>query len=161
VGERVTSMLKGTNQLIIGIGNDFRRDDAVGLIVSRQLKEKNLADVQVAESSGEGAQLMELWKGADSVILVDAVSSEKEPGTIQRFEAHARSLPAQTFRYSTHAFSLSEAIELARAMNELPPCLIVYGIEGKDFEAGVGLSSEVAQAVEKVADKILEDLTDK
>jgi hydrogenase maturation protease len=146
------------DRLVIGIGNEFRRDDAVGLIVVRGLRKKNLPRVTFAESSGEGAQLMELWKGAPAVILVDALSSGKKPGVIQKFEAHRRPLPAQAFRTSTHAFSLGEAIELARAMNELPLSVIVYGVEGKNFEAGMGLSPEVEGAVKVVGEKIFQDL---
>ncbi|HCU23511.1 MAG TPA: hydrogenase maturation protease [Deltaproteobacteria bacterium] len=145
-------------RLVIGIGNEFRRDDAVGLIVLRRLRERNLPLVTLAESSGEGTQLMDLWKDASEVILVDAISSGRKAGSIQRFEAHRQALPAQTFRYSTHAFSLGEAIELARAMNQLPPSVIVYGIEGKDFGAGVGLTQEVEEAVEAVLERILIDL---
>lgn len=139
---------------VIGIGNDFRHDDAAGLIAARLLKAKNLPGIEVAESSGEGAGLMDLWNGTEAVILIDATSSSGAPGSVQRFEAHLKPLPTQAFRYSTHAFSLGEAIELARAMNQLPPSLIVYGIEGKNFSAGEGLSPEVDRGVMEVVEKI-------
>jgi hypothetical protein len=40
-------------------------------------------------------------------------------------------------------------------MGKLPPSLVVYGIEGKNFAAGVGLSSEVEKAVGEVARRAL------
>lgn len=141
--------------LVIGIGNLYRRDDAVGLIVARRLKEKNLDHVEVLEMSGEGAALIEAWRGAEKVILIDAVRSGAEPGTIFRFEAHRQPIPTEFFHYlSTHAFSVAEAIELARTLNKLPPCLIVYGIEGKNFEAGEGLSREIELAAHEVQKQI-------
>lgn len=139
---------------VIGIGNDFRRDDAVGLVVARCLKALAPKDWEVCEASGEGTQLMELWKDSEAVILIDALNSGNTPGGIRRFEAHAETLPAQSFRYSTHAFSLGEAIELARALGQLPPRVIVFGIEGRDFSAGEGLSPEVEAAAATLSGEI-------
>jgi hydrogenase maturation protease len=146
--------------LIIGVGNAYRGDDAVGLIVARRLKAYALEtdQVTVIEGSGEGAALIESWAGAETVILIDAVCSGTKPGTVYRLEAHAQPVPAEFFRYSTHAFGVTEAIELARALNQLPPRLIVYGVEGKDFQAGTGLSPEVERAVEGVVGRLLRDL---
>jgi hydrogenase maturation protease len=132
--------------LIIGIGNEYRGDDAIGLIVARRLKGRLPDSSTVLEQSGEGAALMEAWRGVETVIIIDAVISGAEPGTIRRLDAKTQSLPKDAFRCSTHAFGVAEAIELSRAMGELPRSLIVYGIEGKNFAAGVGLSPEVEKA---------------
>ncbi len=139
---------------VIGIGNEYRHDDAVGLVVARALREKNLDHVEIVEMSGEGAALIEAWKNAKRVILIDAVQSGAPPGTVYRFEAHQQPIPTEFFRYSTHSFGVVEAIELARTLGQLPQELIVYGIEGENFEAGVGLSPEVERAVHKVLQQI-------
>ena len=144
--------------LIIGIGNEYRGDDAAGLVIARGLKRQTIADVTVLEQSGEGAALMEAWEGADTVVLIDAVNSGAEAGTIHRIEAHAQPVPQRFFRYSTHAFSVAEAIELARALGELPRRLMVYGIEGKTFKAGNGLSDEVETAVRDVVERVIHEL---
>ena len=94
----------------------------------------------------------------DRVVLLDAVSSGATPGTIHRFDAHTDTIPAKFYHYSTHAFSVAEAVELARTLNKLPQHLIVYGIEGKNFEAGVSLSAEVEKAVEQVIEKVVEEV---
>ena len=144
--------------LIIGLGNQYRRDDAVGLVVARYLKEQAPKDVRVLEASSEGASLMESWKDADAVILIDAVHSGAEPGTLHRLDAHTQPMPSEFSHCSTHAFSAAEAIELARALGQLPPRLVVYGVEGKTFESGLGLSLEVEKAVQKVVERVLGDL---
>ncbi len=144
--------------LIIGLGNEYRSDDAAGLLVARRLQAIAGKIVAVLEQSGEGAALMEAWQDAERVILIDAVRSGATAGTIHRLDAQAQPIPQQFFHYSTHAFSIAEAIELARALNRLPPCLIVYGIEGKTFAAGLTLSTEVASAVEEVTRRILVEL---
>jgi hydrogenase maturation protease len=144
--------------LIIGLGNEYRRDDAVGLIVARHLKEAAPEHVRVLEESGEGTALMDSWKDADAVILIDAIHSGAKPGTLRRLDAHTQPVPTRFFHYSTHAFGAAEAIELARALGQLPPRLIVYGIEGETFEAGLGLSPEVEKTAQKVVDRVLGDL---
>lgn len=144
--------------LLIGIGNEYRSDDAAGLVVARRVREKGADQITVRESNGEGAALIDSWKETRTVILVDAVCSGSEAGTVHRIEAHCETLPANLFRYSTHAFSVAEAIELGRVLNQLPARLIVYGIEGKSFVAGVGLSPEVDEAIERVVNCVFEDL---
>lgn len=148
---------KSSKILIIGMGNPYRCDDGVGRILARRLKEESLEGVRVVEQSGEGAALMEAWKNAEIVILIDAVDSGGKPGTLQRFDVNTQPLPTQFFHYSTHAFSIAEAVELARALNALPPQLIVYGIEGKNFQMGVGLTPEVEKAASEVKRRILKE----
>ena len=144
--------------LIIGLGNDYRGDDAVGRAIARRLQTIADDNVRVLEESGEGVALMESWKGGDLVILIDAVHSGGAPGTIHRFDAAMQPVPGSFFHYSTHAFSVAEAVELARALNQLPPRLIVYGIEGKNFDSRVGLSPEVKVAAEEVFRMVKEEL---
>ena len=144
--------------LIIGIGNPYRGDDAVGLRIAQDIKKKSPDHVNVIEKSGEGISLMDSWKDSDAVILIDAVHSGAQPGTIHRFDVHTQTIPTKFFHYSTHAFGVAEAIELARALKQLPKNLIVYGIEGKCFEAGIKLSWEAEKAVEEVMMRVQQDI---
>lgn len=147
-----------SSTLIIGVGNVYRGDDGVGVTVARRLRARTPAEVAIVEASGEGAALMELWKGAAQVVVIDATHSGSPSGTIHRFDARAEPLPSQFFHYSTHAFSVAEAVELGRALDVLPPRLIVYGIEGQSYSAGEGLSAEVEKAASDVIPRVLQDL---
>ncbi len=147
-------MTAGTSSIvIIGVGNEYRSDDGAGIAVARRLRALFPASVTILEQSGEGAALIQAWQGAAWVMLVDAVRSGAPPGTIHRLDARAEPMPTGFFNYSTHAFSVAEAVELARSLDQLPPHLIVYGIEGENFAAGVGLSAAVEQAVEAVVER--------
>jgi hydrogenase maturation protease len=142
-------------RLIIGIGNIYRSDDGAGIAAIRQLKGQLPARVRVLEASGEGTALVETWKDAASVILIDAVRSGAPPGTIHRLDARNDKIAAELFLCSSHAFSLAQAIELARALNQLPQHLIVYGIEGQSFKAGEMLSPPVEAAIGRVVSQVL------
>jgi len=141
--------------LIIGIGNEYRSDDAVGLIVARNLRKQGVQGLRILETSGDGAELAELWKAAQTVILIDAVQSGGRPGTIHCFAAHRQPIPAEFCRRSTHAFGVAEAIELERTINEMPRSLTVYGIEIENYRTGVGLSPDVSRAADVVTKRIL------
>ena len=143
---------------VIGLGNRYRRDDGAGLAVLQELAGQDLPGVELRAESGEGAALMEAWQGAQQVILVDAVQAGGAPGTIYRLDPWEQPIPTEFFHYSTHAFSLAEAVELARVLGQLPPSLIIYGIQGADFGSGQGLSPPVAAAVPEVAARIRQEL---
>ncbi len=140
--------------LLIGIGNEYRCDDSVGLHIVRILNGLNLPDTIVVESSGDGAELIELFSSAGMVILIDAVSSGGMPGTIYLFEAHKQPIPAQLSFQATHAFGVCEAIELARVLKQIPPILLVYAVEGENFSTGVGLTLKVEKAAYKVVEQV-------
>lgn len=140
--------------LVIGIGNDFRCDDAAGLITAQRLKRIVGNKAFILEQSGDGTLLIESWKDKDLVVLVDAAQSGEKPGTIYRFEATQFPLPGKFLRLSTHQLGVNEAIELARAINLLPRQLIVFGIEGKNFGPGRGLSPEVEESIPALIDRV-------
>jgi hydrogenase maturation protease len=155
VAELLTKQVK---RLVIGVGNEDRGDDAVGLLVASRLKPRADQDTKVIEWPGDAVSLMDLWKGADTMFIIDAAVSGVETGTIHRINVAAQPLPRDLLRYSTHTFSVAEAIELARALGELPREVVIYGIEGESFTAGAALSPAVENAAREVEDLVLADL---
>ncbi|MGH9679518.1 MAG: hydrogenase maturation protease, partial [Candidatus Acidiferrales bacterium] len=143
--------------LVVGIGNPLRADDAAGHLVAEGLGRRNLSFLKIVEHLGDGASLMALWGNTKTVIVVDAVVSGAVPGTIHRIDAIKDPLPVWLSEVSTHGLGLAQAVELARVMNQLPRRLIIYGIEGRSFEAGGELSSEVRAAVSQAVDRVVEE----
>ena len=62
--------------VVIGIGNEFRRDDGIGPATVARLRGQAPAAVQLLVSDGEPAGLIEAWSGADLAVVVDAVRAE-------------------------------------------------------------------------------------
>jgi len=144
--------------LLIGVGNRYRRDDGAGLELVRRLKDGLGAGVDAVESDGAAASLMEVWRGRTNVFLFDAVKSGASPGTIHRLDPGAEAIRAGHFRCSTHDFGVAEAVELSRAFGDLPEKFFIYGIEGKVFDEGEGLSSESESAVQELAAELMHSL---
>lgn len=151
-----------TAALVIGVGNELRGDDGVGIEIARRLRgSAQEVGIEVREAQGEPMSLLDIWQGADAVVLVDAMRSGAPAGTVQRFDASRESLPARLRgSSSTHAFALAEAIELGRALGRLPARLIVYAVEGRNFDAGRELSAEVAAVAPALADAVLGEATE-
>ena len=136
-----------TRILFVGVGNKFRQDDGAGAYIVEQLSKKCLgSDAHFAHSNGEGAGLMTLWEGFEQVVLFDALMANGQPGRVVHLSASNQHIPSDMFKYSSHAFSLAEAIELSKVLNRLPRQVEIIGIEGRSFDFGEGLSDEVQLA---------------
>ncbi len=145
--------------LIVGIGNRYRGDDAFGCIVAAELAEQVPPSVICVEHDGEPAGLMECWRGINNVILIDAVSSGAEAGQIFHFDLAQQALPETFNLYSTHAFGVPQAVELARALGKLPRNIRFVGVEGENFDASAELSPTLSLAKDATVTEILNSLT--
>ncbi|MEU2266718.1 hydrogenase maturation protease [Streptomyces olindensis] len=148
---------------VIGVGNEFRRDDGVGRVVAARLLERARSgalppDTVVEACDGDPARLMGLWEGARLAVVVDAAHAH--PGTagrIHRIQLDAERLghPSAT---SSHGLGLGEAVDLARVLRRLPERLVVYAVEGADGSLGTGLTPAVADVVEPLADAVEDEI---
>jgi hydrogenase maturation protease len=145
--------------LIIGIGNELRGDDAAGIIAARNLKTKEINNANIIESDGDGAKLIESWQSYDNVIIIDAFSIGSEPGKIHVMDAGRQKLPKESLAHSSHLFGAADAVETARALNKLPERMTIYGIEGKSYDLGSGISDEVSKAIDEVAVQIQKEIS--
>jgi hydrogenase maturation protease len=144
--------------LVIGIGNELRTDDAAGILAARLVKKLELGDADVIESCGDGAELIELWTGRQNVIIIDAVKSGSPPGTIHRFKVNSSRLPSEFFKFSTHLFSVPQAIYLSASLGKLPENLIIFGIEAKSFEMGSGLTPKIENAINNIIELVHKEI---
>ncbi|MBM3880574.1 MAG: hydrogenase maturation protease [Verrucomicrobia bacterium] len=147
-----------TGWLVIGMGNLHRSDDAAGRWVARQLVADRVPGLLVHECGGELAGLLAAWANAQRVVVVDALQSGARPGTLRRWDPHAQTLPPGRFPCSTHDLGLAEAVDIARVLGQLPPQLVIYGIEGNRFTHGTALSPAVAVAVPRAAHRVRREI---
>ncbi|MFC3119745.1 hydrogenase maturation protease [Jhaorihella thermophila] len=144
---------------VIGIGNPRRGDDAVGREVARWLRGRAPQRARVLDTDGEPASLIALLDGLAAVWIVDACRSGARAGAIRRLDVSATALPSELTTVSTHGLGLAEAIELARAIDRLPPHCVVYAIEASAFDHGSSLTPDVAAAVAETGRRILAEIS--
>lgn len=143
--------------LILALGNADRGDDGAGPAVARRLAGRVGPGVEVRCLSGAADELLDAWEGRGDVLVIDASAAAGAAGSVRRFDATRGPLPARMRSLSSHGFGLAEAVELGRALGRLPARLGVVAIEGSAFGPGEGLTPEVEEAVERVADEIVAD----
>lgn len=153
--------MKSTNQssiLVIGIGNEMRGDDGVGLLVARNIAEACLPNVVVKTLSGDSTQLFQLWDGFANVMAIDAVDAHATHGKRFTISASTSPLFRNIFSKSSHLFGVIDAIELAKELKILPPQFIFYGIQIESVELAEGISESVRKAAQELSDYIIENL---
>ena len=143
--------------VVIGIGNRFRGDDAIGLVAAERLA-SSIGDIEIRQSNGEALALMEIWEGANRAILIDAAENQGSPGKVTRLDASDSPISSTEFHTSTHAFSVPEAIEMGRSLGRLPPEVIVYAIEGKQFGHGEEITAEGLRGLEEAIGQIEQEI---
>ena len=148
----------GGRVLVLGVGNVNRGDDGAGRAVARALRGVLGAHVEVAECEGQATGILAILETASAALIIDACASGAPAGTVRRFDVSQTPLPQAAFGVSTHGFGLHEAIELARALGQLPARCVVYAIEGAGFETGAPLSPAAAAAVSQVARQVSVEL---
>ena len=141
--------------LLIGMGNMFRGDDGAGLVFARRLlsrfnaEEHTDLEFEIRESDGSAFSLIELWRGWERVMVVDAlIDASRPPGQILSINGLREDFPWDPLSVSTHAFGLIEAIKLSRVLGMLPKELQVLAIVAESFAMGDGLSPSVDQAID-------------
>jgi hydrogenase maturation protease len=139
---------------IICCGNLYRGDDGVGLLVAKRLRQLG---IEVSTCKGEATELLEAMDGPDEVLIVDAVTTGAQAGTIHEWHDGAREF--QHSSTTTHALGVAEGIALARVLGNLPERLHIYSIEATTFKAGGKISVELRQAADELA-HVIADLSE-
>lgn len=146
---------------VIGIGNDFRRDDGVGLVVAQAIRQLHLAGARVVTTNGEACTLIDTWSGSELAIFVDsdlsthAVDSSRQPGRIRRL-TNLSNEHCGHFT-SSHGLGIIEALALGAALDRKPRRVAIYTVEAQDIGFGIGLSPPVAASVSEVVSAIIEE----
>lgn len=143
---------------VIGLGNEMRGDDAVGLVIAKQLRDRVGDRAEVIELEGGGVALLDAMIGAQVVVIVDAMHSGRPPGTIHRFDVSVDPIAPVLRPQSSHAVGVVETIELAKALGVLPAKVILYGVEITGTEYGQPLSQSLTQVLDDVIGLILREI---
>ncbi|KRE33639.1 hypothetical protein ASG82_21385 [Mycobacterium sp. Soil538] len=140
--------------VVIGIGNEFRRDDGIGPAVAEAIRRLD-EDVDVRTVSDDPAALLDAWDGIELAVIVDATAGEGAVGGRLRRWAPDQTPPAAV---SSHALDLTAVHALGRVLGRTPQRLVVFTVDAADVGHGVGLTPAVAAAVPRVVSAIVAEI---
>ena len=139
--------------VVLGLGNPYMKDDAVGILVARELRRKDLGGVAVVqESLTIDASLIWQFREAAALVIVDALKSGAPAGEVSRFTLAPRSAPIEDVP-SLHELQLHDLVDLA-GMNLVSFPVTVVAVEPKDCSLGEGLTAEIQKALPKAVDEV-------
>ena len=148
------------NILVLGIGNMLLSDEGAGNKAVEDLQQRFHfpPEVEVVDGGTMGLDLLPYLDDRTHLFIIDAVKSGNAPGTMVRLELDN---PPAYFRtkISPHQLGLSEVLAVATLTDNLPPKIVLFGIEPKDLSTGLGMSPEVAENIGRLAEMIVDELT--
>jgi hydrogenase maturation protease len=142
--------------VIAGIGNEYRRDDGVGVVVANAVSSM-ATHVHDIGPVGEPLDLLGKWDHADVAVVIDATRSGAAPGTIVVSELDDVSMPhvRGTAQTSTHGLGLLDVMRLSRVLGVAPRRVVLVGVEGEFFGDGETMCAAVTAAVPKATAVVL------
>lgn len=159
--------------IVIGLGNPILGDDGVGWKVAEEIrKQLTLPRLRLRSPRGNGEEvevdveflslggisMMEHLIGYGRAIVIDAVASGQEPGSV--IVRNLSEIPNFSALHTTspHDTSLQNALKLGKEMGaNLPADVIVVGIAtDRNFEFSEQLSPSVAEAVPRAAQIVID-----
>ncbi|MCA1004115.1 hydrogenase maturation protease [Rhodococcus hoagii] len=142
------------NTVVVGLGNEFRRDDGFGPAVVRAL-DGRIPPTTTVTTVTDATDLLDAWAGRQLAIVVDLVLPDLiRPGRVQRWVLGDDAGPLDS-----HGIDVAAALALAHALGTAPGHAILYATASRDVGFGQHLSPPVRRAVEVTTDAIAAEVT--
>ena len=145
--------------LVLGVGNPILGDDGLGIHAVRELSKALPGCADYEEASVSGLELVEMFRGYEKVIVIDAVKTrDGMPGKI--YELGGKDIPT-LHGLSAHDVDFRTAMEYGERFMGAMPEVDIYGIEAENVtEFCETLSPKVRESLRIVIEKIKEKIKD-
>ena len=146
--------------LVAGIGNAWLSDDGFGGEVVKRLGDRELPEGAVVLDFGTGGLDLayEVMRGYDALVLVDVSRQGGEPGTLYVMEALEEEVDAGIEDgqvINPHGMDPQTVLRFVKTVGAWPGKVLVVACEpARVEEMGLGLSEEVARAVDGAVDLV-------
>jgi hydrogenase maturation protease len=138
----------------LGLGNDILADDALGILVAREVTARFGNAVEVVSSSQAGFHVMDELLGVSRLLVVDCIrTGAARPGTV--YVLDERAIPPVP-GVSSHSLGIFEVLAVARRLGlSVPGECVILAVEAADCTTvGGAMHPDVAAAIPEVLDWI-------
>jgi len=133
-------------RMLLGVGNRLSHDDGAGPFLAERLAGSDWAAVDCGTSLENVGGIVERER-PDLLVIADAARMGLKPGKVRRLPRRS----VDRMLATTHGLPLSFFLDrLGSAANEI----VLLGIEPADLSFGEGLSTEVREAVDRLAEAL-------
>lgn len=146
--------------LIGGIGNVLLGDDGVGPYVLKLLESQYSFEdgIELIDLGTPALDLTHQIAGLRSLILIDSVASDEDPGTVVVYRKQDILQISPAERLDPHSPALSECLLTAEMVGASPENVLLVGIVGRNFEPGEPPSLAVQASMGQAIGVILDEL---
>jgi hydrogenase maturation protease len=146
--------------LVIGIGNILLRDEGIGVRTVQAMEQIDVPDfVEIVDGATGGADLLDIISDRQKVIVIDAVDTSEEAGTIIKFDGQDILQPDST-ETSLHDVGLGQALQMAKQLKCHPEKVTVIGVQPKDISPGLEVSKEIEELIPQIIDMVIAEIHD-
>jgi hydrogenase maturation protease len=145
------------NVLVLGLGNILLSDEGAGVKAIEELQNQYDCSgaVEFVDGGTIGFELLPYFEGRSHILIVDAVKTDREPGSIVRIEDPPAYFSSKT---SPHQIGLADVMGIAVITDIMPKNITLFGIEPKQLSTGLELSPEVARNLNQLVDMVADEL---
>lgn len=145
--------------MVLGVGSILMMDEGIGVRAIEELINRYdfPEDVELLDGGTSGIELLSYISGKDCLIIIDAVRGGMAPGTVVKVEGEDIHAKFRT-RISPHQIGISDLLASACLTDELPGRIVLYGIEPKTIQMGIGFSDEVRASFERLLDVVVKEI---
>ncbi len=122
------------NTVILGMGNTLLSDDAIGILVVRNLKRilGQINNLAIKETSWGGFAIIDLLSNYDYAIVIDSILTQKKPAGFIHYLKPRDLMPTLRLN-SYHDINFITAIKFAEQFNaKMPSDIDIFAVEIED-----------------------------
>ena len=147
--------------LVMGVGNILLTDEGIGVRTIEALEQDyDFADnIEVVDGGTAGMELLEIMANKDHVILVDAVNTGADKGTVvSLFDDQVPALFRS--RISPHQLGISDLLGVMSLTGEIPKHFSLFGVVPFSIDTGIELSEQMTPIKQELVELVVNKLTE-
>lgn len=143
---------------VVGVGNLLLKDEGIGVHIAHALQQIDIPyNVKIIDG-GTSLDLPDCLENVDKLIIIDAVKTGGQPGTIYRFHPYDMDIESEGI-ISLHELGLAQSLRMMRLIGNEPKETVIIGIEPKEINWGTELSAELQQKIPEIINIVLGEIS--
>ena len=127
---------------VLGVGNLLMKDDGLGVHAVHLLEQQRPDGADIYDIGTSSLKMQDLMEQYPFVIILDAVQTGAQPGTLYRLNGNSLSASES---HSLHDMGVAEILQMIPESKR--PSVVVLGVEPEKVEWSIELSKSVRDRV--------------
>lgn len=145
---------------IIGIGNTLRKDDGIGIVILKILKNNDILseNIELIDGGTSSINLIHILHKYDIIIFIDAMNLDRKVGESRLIDFENFTLKFNKKFHSFHSFDTIEIINLSKKINKSSTKFYFFGIQPKDISFGTNLTKELSEKIDSIIENLVKNI---